>query len=578
MTSLHRPTSFTSFIAPLEDIRVVVGIDFGTTFSGFAYANKLTSEIELHTGWPGKEREKTNTVLIYDNSCKEVLKWGYQALTYVPKKNKKSIKELGSPQNHHVIERFKLHLDDKLRADEKPCLPQNLNYKRAIIDYLKKMKEIIENTLDKRWPDLKLTQVLFILCVPAEWGPHTKAIMRGCAYEAELLNESIESHLEFTTEQAAALHCLSSIQEHGLKEGDTFLVVDCGGGTVDLTMRTIQMGNKLNEETERTGDLCGGTFVDQEFINFISRKVGFNALQKLRIYAYGELQKLVFTFCDQIKHHFTGDLDEYEITVLDLQVICPSLINYITGAEKTILENNEWEIELDFDTVKKMFDTTINKIIRLIDNQLYQLKKLSNMRKCKAMFLVGGFSSSNYLIKRVREQFKRRVPYIASPQQPVVAIVKGAVTYGLNINLVKSRVLKWTYGVEVKAKFDIRNDPLEFRTKDNMIWKFDILAVRGTNVCVNKKFCKEYKPLNSEQTMAEFRVFITTSYQPEYINENEMRLLGTLKITLSNWLSRGRNRPVEFGLTFGTMEIKATARNMLTNETCHTTFDLDINR
>ncbi|KAF0562331.1 hsp70 family protein [Gigaspora margarita] len=524
------------------NIRVVVGIDFGTTFSGFAYAHKrsLVPEIELNTRWPGpgKEREKTNTVLLYDNSCKEVLKWGEQALIYGQKKNKKSIKESGSPQNPHVIERFKLHLDDKLSTDGKPRLAQNLNYKRAIIDYLKKMKEVIKNTLDKRWPDLKLTQVLFVLCVPAEWGPHTKAIMRDCAYQAELLNESIKSHLEFTTEpEAAALHCLSSIREHGLTDGDTFLVVDCGGGTVDLTMRTIQMGNELNEETERTGDLCGGTFVDQEFIKFIGRTVGFNALQNLKTYAYGDLQKLVIYFCDQIKHSFTGDPDEYETIGLDLEFRCPSLIKYITGATKTILEKSEWVIELDFKTLKKMFDIVIDKIIG--------------------------------------EQFKRRVPYIASPQQPVAAIVKGAVAYGLDMSRVKRRVLKWTYGVAVKANFDIGNDPLELRTGDNKIWKFDLLAVRETNVSVNKEFCKEYKPLNPEQTMAEFNVYITTAYQPKYIDEDGMRLLGTLKITLSRWLSLGRDRPVEFGLTFGAMEIKATARNTLTNETYHTTFDLE---
>ncbi|CAG8612048.1 3431_t:CDS:2, partial [Gigaspora margarita] len=445
---------------PLKNIWAVVGIDFGTTFSSFAFAHKSSPVpvIELNTRWPGRYREKTNTVLLYDNSCKEVLKWGEPALIYGQKKNKKSIKESDSPQNPHMIERFKLHLNDKLSTDEKPRLPQNLNYKRAIIDYLKKMKEVIENTPDERWPDLKLTHVLFVLCVPTEWGLHTKAIMRDCAYKAELLN------LEITTEpEAAAFHCLYSIREHGLTVGDTFLVVNCGSETVDLTMRTIQMGNKLNEETERTSDLCGGTFVDQEFIKFIGRTVGFNALQNLRTYAYGDLQKLVNSFCDQIKHRFTGDPDEYETAELDLLAICPSLINYITGAEKTILENSEWVIELDFKTLKKMFDIVIDKIIRLINNQLYQLKKLSNMRKCKAIFLVGEFSTSNYVIKRVREQFKRRVPYIASPQKPVAAIAQGAVAYGLNMSLVKSRVLKWTYGVEVIANFDICNDPLELR-------------------------------------------------------------------------------------------------------------------
>ncbi|CAG8514439.1 20547_t:CDS:2 [Dentiscutata erythropus] len=552
MNSLHHIS--------LDDIRAVVAIDFGTTYSGFAYANTISSknkkspEIELNTTWPGSEEIKTNTVLLYDNGCRKVLKWGKPALTYEKKKIKNSIKELGSPlpsPHPHVVERFKLYLDDKIGTIEKPLLPPNLNYKKAIIDYLRKMKEIIEETLDKRWPDLKLTQVLFVLCVPAEWGPHTKAIMRDCAYKAELLNESIESHLEFTTEpEAAALHCLSNIQEHGLTVGDTFLVVDSGGGTVDLTMRTIQMGNKLKEETERTGDLCGGTFVDQEFINFIGRTVGFNALQKFRTYAYGELQKLVHTFfCKKIKHDFTGDPDKFEFIELDLEYACPSLIKYITGAERISLENSElgeWVIRFDFATVKKMFDPAIEKIIRLITKQLEQLSKLPIKRKCKAMFLVGGFSESKYLIKRVRERFQRRVPYIASPRQPQAAIVKGAVAYGLNMDLVESRVLKWTYGVQ------------------------------GTNVSVNQTFCKEYKPLNPNQAMAEFRVYITAAYQPEYINNVEMRLLGTLKISLSKRPTLGRERPVEFGLTFGMMEIKATARNKLTNEEYPTTFELDI--
>jgi len=46
------------------------------------------------------------------------------------------------------------------------------------------------------------------------------------------------------------------------------MVVDCGGGTVDLTTRQLLDCDKLSEITERTGDSCGSSFVDQEFIKF----------------------------------------------------------------------------------------------------------------------------------------------------------------------------------------------------------------------------------------------------------------------------------------------------------------------
>ncbi|CAG8830778.1 28946_t:CDS:2, partial [Racocetra persica] len=150
---------------------------------------------------PGKEGcFKTDTVLLYNSDCTEVLNWGAPALAHVSKRSRNNIRELGSslPPQHHIIERFKLFLDDN--ASDKPYLPPNLDYRKAISDYLNKMKEVIEETLEQRWPALKLSQVLFVLSVPAEWGPRTKAIMRDCAYKAGLLNESIASHLEFVTE------------------------------------------------------------------------------------------------------------------------------------------------------------------------------------------------------------------------------------------------------------------------------------------------------------------------------------------------------------------------------------------
>ncbi|CAG8519740.1 9075_t:CDS:10 [Cetraspora pellucida] len=554
------------YTSPSEDIRAVVAIDFGTTYSGFAYANKLSPKnIDTNSRWSGREGlSKTNTVLLYDSTCTEVLKWGEPALVHEPKKNRNNVRELGSPllPQQHVAERFKLYLDENA---ERLFLPPNLDYRKAISDYLRKMKGVIEETLDKRWPGLKLSQVLFVLCVPAEWKPHTKAIMRDCAYKAGLLNDSIESHLEFTTEpEAAALHCLSVIEEHNLSEGVVFAYF-C----------VIQRSNvTLKEETERTGDLCGSTYVDQEFIDFMGRTVGFTALQRLRSYAYGDLQKLVHRFfCENVKLPFTGDPDEFETIELDLESKCPSLIKYITGAERTNLENNEWIIELEFETVKKMFDPVVEKIIKLINNQLLDFK---GHRKCMAMFLVGGFSESTYLRKRVRERFQGHVPIIASPRQPIAAIVKGAVKYGLDMSLVESRVLKWTYGVEVKADFDIRNDPQRLRTNDNKIWKFDLLAVRGAHVAVNQTFSKEYKPLGANQTMAVFHVYITKEMRPRYIKDAGMRILGTLKIALSRTPSLGRERPVEFGLTFGTMEIKATAKNKVTGEIYHATFELDV--
>ncbi|POG61289.1 hypothetical protein GLOIN_2v1786799 [Rhizophagus irregularis DAOM 181602=DAOM 197198] len=48
------------------------------------------------------------------------------------------------------------------------------------------------------------------------------------------------------------------------------------------------------------------------------------------------------------------------------------------------------------------------------------------------------------------EPFEHQVPIIAAvPTLSMAAIVRGAITYGFNIDIVHDRILKWTHGIEV---------------------------------------------------------------------------------------------------------------------------------
>ena len=60
--------------------------------------------------------------------------------------------------------------------------------------------------------------------------------------------------------------------------------------------------------------------------------------------------------------------------------------------------------------------------------------------------LVGGFGESKYLLERVKKVFAKIVPIISEAPKPIVAVVKGAVQYGLQKEMVVNRVLKRTYG------------------------------------------------------------------------------------------------------------------------------------
>ncbi|CAB4459973.1 unnamed protein product [Rhizophagus irregularis] len=74
------------------------------------------------------------------------------------------------------------------------------------------------------------------------------AIIRECAFKADLIIKENTEYLQFTTEpEAAAIYCMKKcLKEYSLASiGTTFMIVDCGGGTVDLTTRKIEGENQL---------------------------------------------------------------------------------------------------------------------------------------------------------------------------------------------------------------------------------------------------------------------------------------------------------------------------------------------
>ncbi|CAB5376543.1 unnamed protein product [Rhizophagus irregularis] len=207
-------------------IRVVVGLDFGTTYSGFSYCNIANPDnIVTNDQWEGYFGVKTNTALQYDDSYNTVMSWGAPALAKRPNRREKNISET------KPVELFKLHLGN-LSENLRPKLP--VDCKKAITDYLHEIGKLIKDAIGRSFPTIDFYKsVLLILTVPTEYSEKDKAIMRECAFNARLNN------LQFTTEpEAAAIYCVS--KEHDLlTSGTTFMIVDCGGGTIDITIRKI---------------------------------------------------------------------------------------------------------------------------------------------------------------------------------------------------------------------------------------------------------------------------------------------------------------------------------------------------
>ena len=82
---------------------------------------------------------KNNTVLQYDSSYKNVTAWGYKAMAQEPSKRRHMSEREYIPK---PVEYFKLLLEPSFKRSDKIRIPKNLDYRKAIADYLKEIKSV----------------------------------------------------------------------------------------------------------------------------------------------------------------------------------------------------------------------------------------------------------------------------------------------------------------------------------------------------------------------------------------------------------------------------------------------------
>ena len=119
----------------------------------FAYSHVLNpNEIIVNVHWPGGYfGPGTHTALKYDQSFENVVSWGYPALygrSYYSKTDTKP------------VENFLLYLS---KMENKPPLPNGLDYKKVITDYLKEMGNLIKESLNELWYGLKFFENVLII-------------------------------------------------------------------------------------------------------------------------------------------------------------------------------------------------------------------------------------------------------------------------------------------------------------------------------------------------------------------------------------------------------------------------------
>ncbi|KAI7897314.1 uncharacterized protein EV154DRAFT_454752 [Mucor mucedo] len=530
-----------------KDYDIVMGIDFGTTYSGVAYAR--VGEMERGRAvvydvskWPGVTAySQTPTRSAYTNG--KLIKWGGfgEVAKFI-----------------QIISLFKLHLDETKKDLNIPELASGIDVEQAISDYLKAIFEHTCGQLEAHFGrSFDTNKLRFCLTVPVIWTEKAKIIMRDAVIRAGLISkEDPQDRLLLVGEpEAAAMYCETFLDEYNLKPGQNFLICDAGGGTVDLVVYRISGDkkgkNSLMEEVVGDGASCGSTTLDVRFRRFVSDniKLFFEDEDPL---TDKELDAIVKVFTDETKsqvcHPSNPDYDEDFLIVTLPDRFDESEADWTLG--KLFVTNSQFHVHPEV-ILSDIFYPVVNQVLSLIDTQLGKID-----RKLDAIFLVGGFGQSSYLLHKIKDEFANDVALICAPKRGEMAIVRGAVLMGLDPHFVKQRIIRRTYGYECSLKFDEELDPERLRTVDQNgeVYcnnRFKSYALKGEVRDVDYYVYTSFKCYYNKNPVLQLYAYDGNPDElPRYTTDDTVKKVTDFEIKLPNLPGKGPSDIVDFDVKF----------------------------
>jgi hypothetical protein len=168
------------------------------------------------------------------------------------------------------------------------------------------------------------------------------------------------------------------------------------------------------------------------------------------------------------------------------------------------------------------------------------------------IFLVGGFGSSSYLYDRVRTTFQHQIPQILYPARASLAIVRGAVHYGLHPQPISSRILRRTYGINAGLPFDELYDPPSSRFvrpdgSVRCVTRFLTFACKGDAIrvdqCIREQMYIYYNTIYS----TDLRLYATENPdEPRWYNQAGVQQIAAIEIPIPHMPGVERGQRVNY--------------------------------
>lgn len=579
---------------------VIAAIDFGTTYSGYAYIfrdelDKANNSSEkrnvIYKHWQsgsdaGICSRKTPTCLLL-NPKGEFDSFGYPA--------EGKYYNLTNDDAHHgwkFFKRFKMILLNEKNLSKETMIPDDQNNMFKAIDVfalsLKFIKDDLDTDLKKTGYDIEKEEIQWVITIPAIWNPRSKQFMRMAAEKAGIKGNQMEFALEpeaaavFVKETKVAKQKVSD-DEHALvpfQVGTRFMVLDLGGGTIDISVKEVLTDRALKELHRASGNGLGGDSINLRFFGYFKKVFG---------------SKVMSIFKNENKHKAAlYDLEtEIELKKRNLDFdqrgnirlnIPPILFEIFEEFEKKDFDEyigtlkglsfKKGKMFLNQEIVTEIFKPSVTSLVQLIQEIIAQ----EHVKKISDIIMVGGYSQSRIISKTIKDLFEHKNVNVIIPNDPDLAVLQGAVMYRYWPEVVRTRRSPYTYGTRLLRYWLEGDDESKKirRGKSKEIFCGDHFA---KFVSLNDEFetgqtaTLEVSPVEAETTEMAIDVYTSNKSDPRYTTDNGCEKLGRLVVHMPD-TTKGLDRQADVTMTMGSTEIVVQGKMMPDGTPTKVVFDM----
>ncbi|KAL4229976.1 hypothetical protein ACF0H5_010365 [Mactra antiquata] len=563
---------------------VVVAIDFGTTYSGYAYSFKSDpTNIRTNHSWSKSLISlKTPTVILLDPDRK------FHSFGYDAEEKYSQLLDDDEDADWSLFRRFKMKLYNN------PDLSKGLE----IVDLSGKVKitalsaysmsirylkdhamEMLTSKSDQR---VTMDDVHFVLTVPAIWDDRARLFMREAAADAGIPGGQFSLALE---SEAASVWCQTvPCQYFGddnnrfTAVGSKYMVVDMGGGTVDITVHQKLANGKLRELHTANGGYWGGTLVDRAFVSSLRDVLGKETLKRFE-------EECLCDVFDLLKEFEAAKRAVQPNSNRDVKIRLPSSLHKINMEEnqskveglrrdflKTMkssdhgdsisIKDNKLRIESEF--AVKMFETPVMEICAHIKELLAD----PETEGIDAILVVGGFSESLVVQEAIKAEISEHKT-ILFPEEPGLAVLKGAVLFGHNPDIIASRKAMFTYGVRTSVPYDSSIHPIDsmknVKGAQICVDAFRTLVQKGSDIKTGHRISENFNSEEDDEMSKDIELYLSTDPEPVLVTEHTCTKIGEMHVKLPRGNSPAE-RAYQISYLFGEAEVMVKFKRLKSNE------------